>query len=54
MRARPAQEGLDGAYQQEAAALFLPQLNQLHELSIVRGEDASNVVTIPTHHRVTQ
>ena len=53
-RARPAQHGLDGAYQQEAAPLFLPQLNQLHELSIVRGEDASNVVAIPTQHRVTQ
>ena len=53
-RARPAQDGLDGASQQESAPLFLPQLNQLHELSIVRGEDASNVVVIPTQHRVTQ
>ena len=56
-RARPArdsQDGLDGASQQEAAPLFLPQLNQLHELSFVRGEDASNVVAIPTQHRVTQ
>ena len=55
-RARPArdsQDGLHGASQQEAAALFLPQLNQLHELSIVRGEDASNVVVIPTQDRVT-
>jgi hypothetical protein len=50
MRARPArdsQDGLDGASQQEDATLFLPQLNQLHEHSIVRGEDASNVVAIP-------
>ena len=46
-RARPAQDGLDGASQQEAAPLFLPQLNQLHELSIVRGEDASNVAVMP-------
>ncbi len=56
-RARPArdsQDGLDGASQQEAAPLFLPQLNQFHELSFVRGEDASNVVVIPTQHRVTQ
>ena len=48
-RARPAQDGLDGASQQEAAPLFLPQLNQLHE----RGEDDSNVVTIPTQYRVS-
>ena len=50
-RARPArdsQDGLDGASQQEADPLFLPQLNQLHELSFVWGEDVSNVVTIPT------
>jgi hypothetical protein len=54
-RARPARDshdGLDGASQQEAAPLFLPQLNQIHELSIVWGEDASNVVWIPTQHRV--
>jgi hypothetical protein len=56
-RARPTldfQDGLDGASQQEATPLFLPQLNQLHELSFVRGKDASNVVPIPTQHRVTQ
>ncbi len=56
-RARPArdsQDGLDGASQEEAAPLFLPQLNQLHDLSFVWGEDVSNVVTIPTQHRVTQ
>ncbi len=34
------------AQQQEAAPLFLPQLNKLHEASIVRGEDASNVAAI--------
>ena len=49
-----SQDGLDGASQQEAAPLFLPQLNQTHELSFVRGEDTSNVVAILTQHRVTQ
>ena len=56
-RARPghdSQDGLDGTSQQEAAPLFLPPLNQVHDLSVVRGEDASNIVTIPTHLRVTQ
>ncbi len=53
VRARPVQDGLDGPSQQEDAPLFLPQLNQIHELSIVRGEDVSNVVVIPTQHRVT-
>ena len=53
-RARPAQDGLHGVSQQEAAPLFLPQLNQLHEFSFVWGEDASNVVVIPTQDRVTQ
>ena len=51
--ARDSQDGLDGASQQEAAPLFLPELNQLHEFSFVRGEDVSNVVDIPTHYRVT-
>jgi hypothetical protein len=43
VRARPpldSQNGLDGESQQEAAPLFLPKLNQFHELSIVRGEVA--------------
>jgi hypothetical protein len=56
IRARPArdsQDGLDGASQQETVPL-LPQLNKLHELSIVRGEDASNVASIPGQYRVTQ
>jgi hypothetical protein len=35
----------DGDAQQQA--LFLPQLNKLHEASIVRGEDASNIAAIP-------
>ena len=41
------------AQQQEAAPLFLPQLNKLHEASIVRGEDASNVAAIPAQNRLT-
>ncbi len=56
-RTRPAhdsQDGLDGASHQETVLLFLPQLNQLHEPSFVREEDTSNVVVIPTQHRVTQ
>ena len=54
VRARPAQDGLDGESQQETDPLFLPHLNHLHDLSIVWGEDDSNVVDIPTQHRVTQ
>ena len=43
-RARPGRISQDRvSQQQEAAPLFLPQLNRLHEASIVRGEDASNV-----------
>ena len=49
-----AQDGLDGTSQQETTPLFLPQLNQLHELSFVQGKDTSNVVDIPTQDRVTQ
>ena len=41
------------AQQQEAAPLFLPQLNKLHEASHVRGEDASNVAAIPPQNRLT-
>ncbi len=52
--ARDSQDGLHGASQQETTPLFLPLLNQFHELSTLRGEDASNVVVIPTQHRVTQ
>ena len=36
-----------------ADPLFLPQLNKLHEPSIVRGEDVSNVADIPTQNRLT-
>ena len=51
---RDSQDGLDGASHQETAPLFLPQLNQLHEFSIVQGEDVSNVVDIPVQYRFTQ
>ena len=54
VRTRPPQDGLDGTSQEEDAPLFLPQLNQFHGVSFVWGEDTSNVVTIPTQHRVTQ
>ena len=45
VRARPRRDSQDGvSLQQEAAPLFLPQLDRLHETNITRGEDASNVV----------
>jgi hypothetical protein len=34
-------------------SLFLPQINKLQEDSIVWGEDASSVATIPTQNRMT-
>jgi hypothetical protein len=37
-----SQDGV--SQQQQHAPLFVPQLNRLHEASIVRAEDASNVV----------
>ena len=37
-----------------ALTIHNKQNNQLHELSFVWGEDASNVVVIPTQHRVTE
>ncbi len=36
-----SQDGV--SQQQEDSPLFVPQLNRLHEASIVRAEDASNV-----------
>jgi hypothetical protein len=41
------------AQQQETAPLLLPQLNRLSEAYHVRGEDASNMPTIPSQHRLT-
>ena len=56
VRARVRRSSQDGdSQQQEAGPLFLPQLNSLHEAFHVRGEDASNMPTIPltTGHRDT-
>ena len=56
-RARPGRDSQDGvSQQQETAPIFLPQLNRLHEVYIVRRDDVSNVavVVIPTQHGVTQ
>ena len=41
------------AQQQEDAPLLLPQVNRLSEAYHVRGEDGSNMTTIPSQHRVT-
>jgi hypothetical protein len=57
VRARPGRNSQDGvSQQQEAAPLFLPQLNRLHEACIVRGEDAISVAcaAIPAQSRLTQ
>ncbi len=49
---RVSQDGV--SQQQEAGALFLPQLNNLVYQANLRGEDASNAgPTIPTQHHLT-
>ena len=54
MGARVGRSQQDGdAQQQEAAPLFLPQLNRISEAYHVRGEDASNMSPIPSQHRMT-
>jgi hypothetical protein len=56
-RARSRRNSQDGVSQQEEAApLFLLQLNRLHEAYIVRGEDASNiaVAAILAQNRLSQ
>jgi hypothetical protein len=40
-------------HHQEDVSLSLPQFNKIHEASIVRGEDVSNVDTIPDLNRMT-
>ncbi len=51
-RARPGRDSQDGvSQQQEAAPLFLPQLDRLSEAN-VRGEDASNVAVIPGSQQI--
>ena len=37
----------------KAVPLLLPQLNRLNEVFLVRGEDASNMPTIPSQKRIT-
>jgi hypothetical protein len=51
---RSSQDGV--SQQQEAAPLFLPQLDRLNEAFLVREEDAPNVAVtpIPLQHRRTQ
>ena len=53
--ARGGLSSQDGVSQQEEAApLFIPQLNRLHKASRVRGEGDSNAVpAIPAQHRLT-
>ena len=54
-RGRVGHSQQDGdARQQEADPRLLPQLTRLHEAYHARGEDVSNVVSIPTQHRGTQ
>jgi hypothetical protein len=53
-RARPGCNTQDGvSQQQEASALFVPQLKKLDEAFHVRDEDASDLPTIPLQKRVT-
>jgi hypothetical protein len=53
-RARVGHSSQDGdSQQQEAGPLLLPQLNRLNAAFLVRGEDASNMPTIPTQTRIT-
>jgi hypothetical protein len=49
VRVCPGCNSEDGVSQQkETVPLFLLYLNRLHESYVVRGEDTSNVVVIPT------
>ena len=47
---RSSQDGV--SQQQESAPLILPQLNRLHEAFLVRGEDASMLLLLPSRHRI--
>ena len=54
VRSHPGRNSQDGvSHQQETDPLFLPLLNKLHQGFYVRGEDASNLTTIPLQSRVT-
>jgi hypothetical protein len=51
----PGRNSQDGdSQQQEVGILLIPQLNRLNEAFLVRGEDASNMLTIPSQNKVTQ
>jgi hypothetical protein len=51
----PGRNSQDGdSQQQEVGLLLIPQLNRLNEAFLVRGEDASNMLTIPSQNKVTQ
>ncbi len=52
-RARVGRSSQDGDAQQQEAGLLLPQLTRLSEAYHVRGEDDTNMPTIPSQHRVT-
>ena len=57
MRTRPGNNSQDGVSQEEEdTPLFLSQLNHLHEVYIVWGDDVSNVAdaVIPVQNRFTQ
>jgi hypothetical protein len=49
---RNSQDGI--SQQQEASTLLIPQLKKLPEAFHVRGEDASNLPTIPLQKRFTR
>ena len=51
VRARPALDSQDSAYQQESSPLFLPRLDRLYDANLW-GEDVSKV-TIPTQKTFT-
>ena len=54
VRDRVGRSQQDGdAQEHEADPLLLPQLTRLHEVYHSRGEDDSNVATIPDQNRVT-
>jgi hypothetical protein len=53
-RACPGRNSQDGVSQQEASTLLIPQLKKLPEAFHVRGEDTSNLPTIPLQKRFTR
>ncbi len=52
MRTRLGQNSEDGdSQEQETVSLLLPELTNLHESFHVRGEDDSNMTTIPSRRK---